>query len=126
MPIDNFQTAEQFHLNCIFRCHQERLNLESQVGLALFRIAQEGIHNAICHGKAQHITIDLEAGNGSLTLKIHDNGCGFVIEDNRPSGMGLRIMRYRASSVGGSLTIHSQINAGTEVVCVVREQISLI
>jgi PAS domain S-box-containing protein len=120
------EITEQFHLICDFHCDRERLTVETQIGLAFYRIAQEGIHNAIRHGKAQHIVIDLETGNNRLCLKIHDNGKGFILQENLPSGMGLRIMRYRASSIGGNLTIHSQINAGTDVVCVVPEQMSLI
>lgn len=120
------QTAAQFQLACEFCCNQERLKTESTVGLALFRIAQEGIHNAISHGKAKHITIDLEAGNDRIRLAIRDNGGGFQVQENLMSGMGLRIMRYRASSIGGSLTIHSQIHAGTELVCIVPQQTSLI
>ena len=120
------QTAAQFHLTCDFHCNQERLALESPVGLALFRIAQEGINNATKHGKANHITLELEAGNDQLCLTIRDNGGGFQVEENQVSGMGLRIMRYRASSIGGSLVIHSRINAGTELVCIVPQQTSLI
>jgi PAS domain S-box-containing protein len=113
------KTAEHFHLACDFRCGQERLTADKQTSLALYRIAQEGIHNAIEHGKARYILIDLSIDNRKLSLKIHDNGNGFRLKDGHRSGMGMRIMHYRANSIGGSLTIQSQLNAGTDLVCVV-------
>jgi len=119
------QTAGQFHLTCDFHCNQERLNLGSPVGQALFRIAQEGIHNAITHGNAKHIVIALDAGDDTLCLSIRDKGRGFQVQGHHTSGMGLRIMRYRALSIGGNLTIHSQIGIGTDVVCLVPQQTSL-
>jgi signal transduction histidine kinase len=120
------QTAAQFHLTCNFSCNAERLHLASSLGLVLFRIAQESIHNAINHGKARQISIDLATDHDRIRLTIRDNGSGFRVQDNLTSGMGLRIMRYRAGSIGGSLTVHSQVHAGTEVVCTVPQQTSLI
>jgi len=119
------QTAGQFHLTCDFHCNQERLNLGSPAGQALFRIAQEGIHNAITHGNAKHIVIALDAGDDTLCLSIRDKGGGFQVQENHTSGMGLRIMRYRALSIGGHLTIHSQAGVGTDVVCTVPKQTCL-
>ena len=113
------KTAEHFHLACDFRCRQERLTVDKQTSLALYRIVQEGIHNAIVHGKARHITIDLSVDDTKISLKIHDNGRGFLLQDGHELGMGLRIMHYRANSIGGSLTIQSQPNAGTDLDCVV-------
>ncbi len=120
------QTTEQFRLTCDFSCNRERLDFQSPVGLAFFRIAQEAIHNAISHGKATHIAIALEAESDNLCMMIRDNGSGFQVQENLMTGMGLRIMRYRAHAIGGSFTIRSKTNSGTEIVCIAPQQTSLI
>jgi len=120
------QTTERFQLACDFRCQQARMTMAAATSLGLYRIAQEAVHNAVSHGKARRIVIDLDADATGLCLKIQDNGQGFQTANRSGPGMGLRIMQYRANTLGGSLSIHSQINAGTEVICVVPEKTTLI
>jgi signal transduction histidine kinase len=67
--------------------------------LQLYRIAQECIHNAIRHGKAQRIEIDLAQKRKTRVLTITDNGTGFSIRKN-PGRMGLPIMKHRAGTIG--------------------------
>ena len=115
------QTSEHFYTACKFSCNQGSLAVDKSIGLAMYRIAQESIRNAINHGKAKHISMDLVIGQTQICLTIRDDGGGFHLEDSHKSGMGLRIMRYRAGAVGATLTIQSQINIGTDVVCVVAK-----
>jgi PAS domain S-box-containing protein len=113
------QAEENFQVHCEFKCAQNRTIVEKQTGLILYHITQEAIHNAVTHGKAKHVVIELETDTHKHCLRIKDDGTGIDVQGRPQSGMGLRIMQYRANSVGGRLTINSQINAGTEVVCIV-------
>lgn len=84
----------------------------------LYMIAQEAINNAVKHGKARNVNLELATQNGSLRLVIRDDGIGFEPSHNPDAGLGLRIMKYRARSIGGSLNVRSQPGKGTEIECV--------
>ncbi|MGV3774051.1 MAG: response regulator [Verrucomicrobiales bacterium] len=82
----------------------------------LFRIAQEAVNNAVKHAQATRIDIHLNDADGILRLEISDNGHGFQ-EAQKKGGIGLEIMRHRASVIGAGLSIESQPGAGVKVVC---------
>jgi PAS domain S-box-containing protein len=82
----------------------------------LFRIAQEAISNALKHGAAQCVTVDVDRSDTELSLTVTDNGKGFA-PGRSGSGMGLKIMAYRASMIGGKLTVQSAAGRGTKVIC---------
>jgi signal transduction histidine kinase len=84
----------------------------------LYRIAQEAINNAIRHGKAKHIAIELRALEDDISLTIRDDGNGFD-PASESTGLGLRLMRYRARTIRGALYIQSS-NAGTVVGCTLQ------
>jgi two-component system sensor kinase FixL len=83
----------------------------------LYRIAQEAVSNAIKHGKASRITIQLSASAGRALLIVVDNGTGFSPPSSKHKGMGLRIMEYRAGMIGGALSISRDEAGGTTVQC---------
>ncbi|HZC28219.1 MAG TPA: ATP-binding protein, partial [Gaiellaceae bacterium] len=72
----------------------------------LLRIVREAVTNAARHGHAEVVHVEFRNGNG-LRLRIRDDGIGFDPASTRPGGFGLRVMRERARSVGGELTIAS-------------------
>jgi signal transduction histidine kinase len=82
----------------------------------LYRIAQEATNNAITHGHAKHVSIELSMHLGKIELTIQDNGTGFQ-PDHLPvdAGMGLQIMRYRANLIGARLEIESTPGNGTQI-----------
>ncbi|PTY07092.1 sensor histidine kinase [Opitutaceae bacterium EW11] len=84
----------------------------------LLRVAQEATTNAFRHAKADRISIQLEYGQDSVSLKIVDDGIGFrpneVLQD-RTGHLGLRGIRTRVKRMGGRLTIDSQPQQGTSV-----------
>ena len=90
-------------------------------GMHLYRIVQESISNAVKHGKASNITISLKADNGSLKLSVKDNGIGFTESQKQKKnmGMGINIMRYRASILSGRIDIFETDNKETKVVCTI-------
>jgi PAS domain S-box-containing protein len=84
----------------------------------LYRIAQEAVSNATKHGKATVITIQLRQLGDQLVLEISDNGAGLPATGGAGRGMGLRIMRYRAGIIGGSVTVGNHGNRpGAFVIC---------
>jgi len=102
-----------------------RFDYDSQVTVSnhamathLFRLAQEAVSNAIKHGKATEISIHLKADPGWIYLGISDNGAGFDLERTPPSsGMGVRIMKFRAGMIGGTLSIERNAQGGVLVMC---------
>jgi len=102
-----------------------RLDYDSQVPVSshaaathLFRLAQEAISNAIKHGKATEVTLHLKADPGWIYLGVSDNGLGFAPgKEPSPNGMGLRIMKFRAGMLGGTLTIERNARGGMIVMC---------
>jgi PAS domain S-box-containing protein len=83
----------------------------------LYLIAQEAISNAVRHGGAQRIRIALKVTPKGLLLTISDNGVGLPDPLPEGSGMGLRIMKYRAQMIAGSLDIRRRKSGGTMVEC---------
>jgi signal transduction histidine kinase len=92
------------------------LPVSAPVAVHLYRIAQEAVHNAVEHGAATEVQIDLSSEDGHVMLRIQDDGRGF--DSTRGSnGMGLRIMQYRAHRAGGWCSVASQPGWGTIVAC---------
>ncbi len=90
----------------------ERLPLETE--LILYRVAQEGLTNAIRHGKAQNIDVRLEKDSNSIRLAISDNGKGFdAIAMDR--GLGLVGIRERVGLLNGSFNLKTAPGAGTQL-----------
>lgn len=92
---------------------------DNTVATHLFYIAQEAVQNAIKHGAAKRITIDLSAEEDLITLEIADNGRGFR-EDVPTKGMGLRIMHHRANMIGAAFQVKSNPPEGVVAKCSVR------
>ena len=95
---------------------------DARVATELYRIAQEAVTNALKHANASRIVIRLAGEPGSTILTVSDNGDGLRIDPTRQHGVGFRIMRFRAQSIGGSLSIESKNGAGTVVTCAVRHR----
>ncbi|MCP4147800.1 MAG: PAS domain-containing protein [bacterium] len=82
----------------------------------IFRIIQEALNNAIKHGQAKSVSIRFKIINKRLLLEISDNGTGFPQNPNK-KGMGLEIMKYRASMIGAVFKIDSAKGKGTTISC---------
>lgn len=84
---------------------------------ALYRVAQEGLRNALRHSGATEVVLRLTVAERLATLEVIDDGRGFdpVLAERRRPGMGLFSMRERASLVGGAFTIRSKTGGGTIV-----------
>ena len=89
---------------------------DQNVASHLYRIAQEAVHNALKHGSATRIKIELVHQAGEVELRVCDNGVGFSPQQDS-HGLGLRTMEQRARSIGGRLNVQAQPGAGVEVIC---------
>ena len=82
------------------------------VAVHLYRIAQEAISNAVKHGKAQHVRVQLASRDGEINMQISDDGSGIQPRSEQHAGMGMRIMRYRAKMIGAEIDVHSEEASG--------------
>jgi PAS domain S-box-containing protein len=93
------------------------LRFDDDVANQLYRIAQEAVTNAVRHGKARHIAVQLHVAAGQAELSITDDGQGFDPRSVLPTSTGLKIMRFRAQVVGGYLTVDAVPGAGATLRC---------
>ncbi len=89
--------------------------LTHEVKLVFYRVAQEALNNIAKHSGARQVEMRLDCQPERMTLLIKDDGLGFEPGSVPPDHMGIAIMRERASSIGASLQIESQIGLGTSV-----------
>jgi signal transduction histidine kinase len=82
---------------------------------ALYRIAQEALHNTVKHARARAVDLALEASPGELVLRVSDDGRGFDPGGDFPGHLGLRSMRERAAALGGALELESAPGRGTRL-----------
>jgi signal transduction histidine kinase len=98
-----------------------RGRLPVAVETAVYRVVQEALNNAIKHGKASRVSIDIRPIGGEMCCSIRDNGVGFnvsakTVAENKPRGLGLIAMRERMNGIGGSFSIDAVRGKGTRVV----------
>ncbi|WP_256327722.1 sensor histidine kinase [Nitrosospira sp. Nl5] len=106
-----------YKITCNFVRKNDVFVDDNNIALNLYRIAQEAVNNAIRHGGAQHLTISLASEEDMLCLSICDDGRGFAGVDPKrgtTTGMGIKIMQYRARQLGAILEFLPRAE-GTEV-----------
>lgn len=84
--------------------------LTPETGLAIVRIVQEAVNNAVRHGPARNITVRVRANAQAVELSIRDDGQGFPVASPPSTGApqrGLAAMRARAAKIGGTLALDS-------------------
>jgi signal transduction histidine kinase len=82
---------------------------------ALYRIAQEALHNVVKHAQAQHVEVRLRRDAGTVQLVVRDDGRGFDTTQSFPGHVGLQSMPERAQKLGGTVAIESAPGSGTTV-----------
>jgi two-component system sensor histidine kinase UhpB len=88
-------------------------DLPPEIELAVYRIAQEALTNALRHSQASEVTVSLGCSGGELVLSVKDNGSG--LPAHVIAGGGLTGMRERAMLIGAALDIASIPGAGVTV-----------
>lgn len=105
------------NVTCTVRCSAAADLRDPDVSAQLFRIAQEGTTNALKHGNPTEIEVHCWRERNRGFLAVRDNGTGVEPDALRNRGLGLRSMRYRAGAIGGTLTIRTNSQGGTELLC---------
>ncbi|MGH7997719.1 MAG: PAS domain-containing sensor histidine kinase [Opitutaceae bacterium] len=111
------RSSRIFRRDCRFRCRVAQTINDPTLSIHLFRIVQEAVGNAIKHGKADRIDIELAGKGEDLILKVSDNGVGLPARPRPGKGMGLRIAHYRAGIINASLVVRREAGGGTAVIC---------
>jgi signal transduction histidine kinase len=109
--------TDLFKISCQFERNGPIPALDSSMAAQLYKIAQEAVTNAIKHAKAKSVGISLGDSAGAIVLKVHNDGLPFPSLKSSSTGMGLRIMNYRANLIGATLDINGSDPSGTSVVC---------
>ncbi len=111
--------SQRLHgIECTFTLRGEVPDIDHLAAIHLYRIAQEAIHNAVRHGSAQCVRMGLVSQAARHRLLILDNGQGFDPRKNGAmTGRGLHLMNYRANMLGGTVTVMSEVGAGSRVYC---------
>jgi PAS domain S-box-containing protein len=113
-----------FRVGCRIECPRPVLIRNNVFATHLYRIVQEAINNAVKHGRAKNILISLKPAGDRFALTVTDDGAGFSDETKKTGGMGLHIMKYRASVLDAALEVRSNIDGlGTSVICVFRKKL---
>jgi signal transduction histidine kinase len=82
---------------------------------ALYRIAQEALHNIVKHAHASSVRIRMRCSPENVTLDVSDDGIGFEPEGDFPGHLGLHSMRERTERLGGTLAVESAPGKGTQI-----------
>lgn len=91
------------------------MRLPSQMEVALFRLVQEAVQNALKHANATHIQVKLSIAKELVTVVVKDDGKGFDMSVHKEGSFGLMGMRERVELLEGTLSINSAPGAGTLV-----------
>ena len=94
-------------------CEEPEASLEAKE--AVYRIAQEALHNTVKHAHAANVQIKMECDSEWITLEVSDDGIGFDAQGDFPGHLGLRSMRERALRLGGTLEVDSTSGKGTRI-----------
>ncbi|MDN3019021.1 sensor histidine kinase [Paenibacillus sp. BSR1-1] len=111
------RTIEEYHNHS--KISFENIGLERRLPtkyeVALFRMIQESVQNALKHANACEIKVRLEITNSSISVLIKDNGVGFDINHKKPESFGMIGMRERVDLLDGEISFDSKIGKGTAV-----------
>lgn len=111
-------------VSCQFCCPEPIIIDDNDVATHLYRIAQEGISNAVEHGKAQSIEVSFTRNDGYINLTLKDDGAGFTYDPQSPKGIGLKIMKYRARMMGGTFQVEPNAPRGVILTCSLKSPLN--
>ncbi|WP_243388545.1 sensor histidine kinase [Bacillus kexueae] len=115
-------TVEEYDGNTkiVFHSHgTEEERLPTQFEVALFRLVQEAVTNALKHAEASQIDVKVEVLTDKINLVIRDNGKGFLVNQVRAekkNSFGLMGMKERVELLDGKIVINSMPGQGTVIV----------
>jgi PAS domain S-box-containing protein len=102
------------HLQVNLQVDNIHLVVETTHGLAVYRIAQELINNAVKHGDAKEVKVQFIKTDNSLSLTVADDGIGFEINKTlNKTGQGIRNIKSRVRELNGNFSIESKLGYGS-------------
>lgn len=108
------------NVNCEFVCDSAVLFPDTHAATHLYRIAQEAVNNALKHAQASAVVIHLSQSDAGVRLEVSDSGTGMPTTPKPNRGMGLQVMKHRASVMGAELEMKSKSGKGVTVICTLR------
>jgi two-component system, NarL family, sensor histidine kinase UhpB len=109
------ELGQQREMEATFASEGDFSDLDDDVQLVVYRVAQEALSNAARHSDASAINVTLRRLGTGVELKVSDNGRGFSFAAAEQGGLGIAGMRERALLVDGEVEIHSRPGEGTTV-----------
>ena len=106
--------ADQLKIECWKGGEQFRFNNKKE--LAIFRIVQELLNNAIKHSGASLIKINSRYAANNLMISVCDNGKGFILDEKKNSGLGLKNLESRSQIIGAKFKMKSVPGKGTTAI----------
>jgi two-component system sensor histidine kinase UhpB len=92
--------------------HRLPADLGPNVTLAIYRVVQEGLTNALRHARPSQVDICVEADAQRIHVSVADDGVGLPTDWARPGHYGLRGLADRVAQLGGTLDVHNQLTRG--------------
>lgn len=108
-------TTRSTGVRCVFECPDPVEVTDDATAGNLYRVAQEAVNNALKHAAPSEIRIGLEMRDGTLVLEVDDDGEGMPEKPVKREGIGVRVMRHRAETMGSSFSIGAAPAGGTRV-----------
>jgi two-component system, NarL family, sensor histidine kinase UhpB len=96
--------------------HELPNDLGPSVALAIYRVVQEGLINALRHAQASRVEVSLESDARRIVVTVSDDGVGLPREWARPGHFGLRGLAERVEHLGGKLTLANREPRGASLV----------
>jgi two-component system sensor histidine kinase UhpB len=85
--------------------HRLPADLKPNVALAVYRVVQEGLINALRHAQPTHVAIEVDGGAGRIRVTVADDGIGLPADWSRPGHFGLRGLADRVAQLGGTFGV---------------------
>lgn len=111
----DMQVSDELSVEVLAPSGQSFDSLPPGAGLALFRVAQEGLRNVVRHAGTRSARIILADQNGGVTMTIEDEGKGLPRDHAAGQGLGLIGLTERMRAVQGTVSVESRNGAGTRL-----------
>ncbi|KAB2336777.1 histidine kinase [Cytobacillus depressus] len=111
------QTIEEYHkpIRIDFTSIKEEKRLPAKYEVALFRLIQESVQNALKHAEANIIRVGLEIDKSKVVVVVKDDGKGFDQQEKKNDSFGIMGMRERVELLEGRISIDSIVGKGTMI-----------
>lgn len=110
------QFEQEMEIPCLLRSSTDKLELDSETEVAMFRIIQEALTNIARHAAATKVSITLRSLPDHLLIRVEDNGRGIDLrKDNKKQSLGILGMKERSRLIGAALSIGPRRGGGTTV-----------